>query len=216
MKNFIILLSSVFIFISCKKTIDSKTYTIKGKFVKCTNGVETPMLINEPIDLFQKNNGSNNNSKVLANTNTDVNGNFIFTYTTKNIVDRLIIRASSGFGFADYMKDIPLENLENLKVYTPPLFNLVVSLNVIKAYTSNDTLSILKPDSNLIKKIVGPFVSGRVFNCKNVGIPNTYNYISNDLILQCGLNKFINLNKEYKVENNKLCGDTVYVNIDVR
>jgi hypothetical protein len=67
--------------------------------LNCNNEVLNPVFINEGIGLFQQKNGLNNNSKVLANTTTDTKGNFSFTYETDNTLDKLIIRASSGFWF---------------------------------------------------------------------------------------------------------------------
>lgn len=205
-----------FIFYSCKKDKNSSnSHTIKGSFVNCNNGNSTYNYNNTVIDLFQQSNGSNNNSKVLANTSTDSQGNFTFNYNTSNIRDKLIIRTSTGFGFFKIIEGIPIEDLPNLKIFTGN-YGLVVSLNVTKPYTNNDTLVIIKPDSNLLKKYSGPFVSGRIFSCKNVGILGPVYYESNGAILQAGLNNFLDLNKSYVIENSKLCGDTVYVNIDVR
>ncbi len=116
------------------------------------------------------------------------------------------------------MEQIPLENLENLKVILPA-YNLVVGLNVIKPYTSNDSLYITKPDSNTIFKIRGPFVSGRLFKSKNVLLSGTLKYGDNEQKISSGVyngNTGIDLSKSYTIENSKLCGDTVFVNIDLR
>ena len=214
MKNLKIIVLSLIIF-GCKKQ-SPNTYTIKGQLLNCNNGVTTPTFVNTSIDLFQQNGGSNNNSKVLANTTTDAQGNFTFSYSTTNTRDKLIIRASSGFDFASLMEGIPLEDISNLKVNIPPLYNLVISLNVTNPFTNSDTLSVIRADSNIVKKIAGPFVSKRLFVWKNYGLLGTLNYGSNGAILQAGLNNSLNYNKGYAIENSKLCGDTVYVNIDVR
>ena len=214
MKNIIIILTVSITIFSCKKA--SVTHTIKGQFINCNNGVTTPTFVNTAIDLFQQKGGSNNNSKVLANTTTDAQGNFIFSYSTTNTRDKLIIRASSGFGFANLMEGIPLEDISNLKVNIPPLYNLVISLNVTNPFTNSDTLSVIRADSNIVKKIAGPFVSKRLFVWKNYGLLGTLNYGSNGAVLPAGLNNSLNFNKGYVIENSKLCGDTVYVNIDVR
>ena len=217
MKNIIIILTVSITIFGCKKQ-SPNTYTIKGQLLNCNNGVTTPTFVNTSIDLFQQNGGSNNNSKVLANTTTDAQGNFTFSYTTTNTFDKLIIRSSSGFGFLKIIEDIPLEDLTNLKVILPA-YNLVVGLNVIKPYTTNDTLYATRPDSNLIFRIVGPFVSGRLFRCKNVLLNKTLSFKTNEQKLSSGVYSGLfglDLSKNYLIENSKLCGDTVYVNIDVR
>ena len=212
-KNIIIILTVSITLFSCKKA--SLTHTIKGQFINCSNN-QSINYDNTALDLFQQNNGSSNNSKVLANTTTDAQGNFTFSYSTTNTRDKLIIRASSGFDFASLMEGIPLEDISNLKVNIPPLYNLVISLNATNPFTNSDTLSVIRADSNIVKKIAGPFVSKRLFVWKNYGLLGTLNYGSNGAILQAGLNNSLNYNKGYAIENSKLCGDTVYVNIDVR
>lgn len=217
MKNLIIMVGLTLMINSCKKNEDS-TNTIKGQIFNCNNGVLIPNYLNRTIDLFQQKNGSNNDSKVLANTTTDAQGNFSFTYSTNNSSDKLMLRASSGFGFSTLMEEIPIEDINNLKVVLPA-YNLVVGLNVIKLYSNNDSLYITKPDSNSLFKIKGPFISGRLFTCKNVLLRGTLKYSSNEQKLSSGVyngNTGVDLSKIYLVENNKLCGDTVYVNIDVR
>ena len=91
-----------------------------------------------------------------------------------------------------------------------------MSLNVTNPFTNLDTLNIIRSDSNIVKKIAGPFTSRRVFVWKDYGLISNLNYGSNGAILPAGLNNTLNLNKGYVIENSKLCGDTVYVNIDVR
>ena len=215
MKNIIIILTVSITIFSCKKA--SVTHTIKGQFINCNNGVTTPTFVNTAIDLFQQKGGSNNNSKVLANTTTDAQGNFIFSYSTTNTRDKLIIRASSGFGFLKIMEDIPLEDLTNLKVILPA-YNLVVKLNVIKPYTINDTLVYGKPNSGSDFKIAGPFVNGRLFKAENVLLTNTLKYSLNEYFVPYKINDpFGTFNRQaYSIENSKLCGDTIFVNIDVR
>ena len=67
-----------------------------------------------------------------------------------------------------------------------------------------------------MKKITGPFNTGRVFVSKNVLLTETLKYGLNKAILQVGLNTFVNIDKEYFLEDSKLCGDTVFVTIDIR
>ena len=219
MKKYIILSIAIFILNSCKKATET-TYTIKGKFVKCTNGIETAMLPNEPIDLFQKNNGSNNNSKVIANTITNADGTFIFTYSSIHSQDKLLIRASSGFGFVSYIEGLPLlQDIPNLKIQTFSQYNLAVNLNVVKPYTNADTLFYGRPDIGTDIKIAGPFVTGRLFKIINAPLRSTLYYESNTEYIPFRINDPFGqfTRKEFTVNNSNLCGsDTVFVNIDVR
>ena len=215
MKNIVIFTAMALLINSCKKTPET-IYTLKGQIIGCINGNVTPNLKNTAIDLFQKNDGSNFNAKVLATTTTDANGNFAFAYSTTNGGDKLIVRTAAGFGFADLMTNIPIGDISNLKIYYSGGYNLVVGLNVTKPYNITDTLILVKPDSLRLIKIPGPFVSGRVFKINNRAVNPSLNYLINGDIIKCRLNNTIYLDKEFIIENNKLCGDTVYVNIDVR
>ncbi len=202
-------------FSNCKK--ENTAYNLKGRIVLCYNtGVITPFA-NEPIDLFQTYNGGNYKSRVLGNTSTDAQGNFSFNYITDDRDEKLAIRASSGFGFIKIVKGIPVQNISDLKVYYSGRYNLVIGLNVTKPYTNSDTLYI----SDLINlgyiKKAGPFVSGRVSVQPGVAL-NEPEYENNKGIIYSGLNSNTNLifNKEFIIENSKLCSDTVYVNLDIR
>ena len=216
MKNILILISIILLVSNCKK--EKTQRIISGQILNCNNGVGAPDFKNIEINLFQQKNGSNNKSKVLANTTTDSDGNFTFYYNTENTYDKLKIRTSSGFGFFILLEDIPIEDIRNLKIIRPS-YNLVVSLNVTKPFTSNDTLFVSKPDSNTIFKIVGPFISGRIFKSKNVPLNGTLNYNENKQKITSGVYNSAtayDLSKFYNIEKNKFCIDTVYVNIDVK
>ena len=217
MKNIFLIILIAFIAASCKKE-GKETLTIKGQMLSCIDGVEKPYLTNTAIDLFQQKDGSNNKSKVLANTVIDANGNFIFTYNTTNSFDKLMIRASSGFGFGRIITEIPVQSISNLKIYFAATYNLVVSLNALKPYTSSDTLYILRPDTFpiTIVKIPGPFINKRVFKVGRLPALPEMIYGKNEGIQNAYLNTNIDLSKSYVIENSKLCGDTVYVNIDVK
>ena len=215
MKNIFLIILIAFIATSCKKE-GKTTYTIKGQMLICINGVEKPYLINTAINLFQQKDGSNNKSKVLANTIIDANGNFIFTYNTNNSYDSLIIREGSGFGFNNIITDVPIKNINNLKVFYAARYNLVVSLNVLKPYTNLDTILVIKPDSIISMKIPGPFTNRRLFKLIDFPARPEMIYGKNEEIQKAYLNTNIDLSKSYVIENSKLCGDTVYVNIDVK
>ena len=216
MKNLYIIVSIIFIAVSCKKD-SPKLYTIKGQLLNCSNGITVPTFTNTTIDLFQLNNGSNNKSKVIASTTTDNQGNFTFSYYTNNKYDKLIIRTSSGFGFFKIMEGIPLKAIDNLKVILPA-YNLVVGLNVSKAYTSSDTLFYGKPVIANDFKLAGPFSTGRLFKSTNILFLNTLSYSDNEQFVSYRINNpFGAFNRKmFIIENSKLCGDTVYVNIDVK
>ncbi len=108
-------------------------------------------------------------------------------------------------------------NIDNLKVILPA-YNLVVGLNVTKPYTSSDTPVYGRPDSGNDFKVAGPFVSGRLFKATNVLLRGNVKYSINEDFIPFKINNPFGVfeRKYYNIENTKLCGDTVYVNIDVK
>lgn len=215
MKNLIIILSLIVCFTSCKKVKVSNS--IKGQIVVCYSPTNQVSYANSKIELYQQNNGTNSKSQILATTTTDANGNFTFEYSTDNSNDNLIIRESSGFGFSNIMTGIPLKTMDNLKIYYSGRYNLVVSLNVTKPYTNNDTLYVANPKTlNYVKK-AGPFFNGRYYFESSVPVKPDPNYSYNTENLRFVINNDNNsFNKDFQIETNKLCGDTVYVTLDIR
>lgn len=215
MKNLIIFISIAILFTNCKK--EKVTYTIKGQIIICYSPTNQVSYANSKIDLFQQKNGTFSGAQTLANTTTDTNGNFTFDFTTDNQNDNLIIRESSGFGNSNIMTGIPLKNIDDLKIYYNGRYNLVVSLNVTKTYTNSDTLYISNPKTlNYVKK-AGPFINGRYFVESGVSVKPDPNYEFNSENIRYVINNDNNsFNKDYKVVTNKLCGDTVYVSLDIK
>ncbi len=215
MKKFIIFISIVALFTNCKK--EKVSYTIKGQVVLCFNGTQTPQA-NKTIELYQQKNGTNVNAEVLSTTTTDNNGDFTFTYTTTNLSDGLIIRESSGFGYYNLIAGVPIININDMKIYYLGRYNLVVSLNVTKPYTNNDTLYVNNLKNLTYIKKAGPFTSGRIYKEGDVGFLEDRYYGGNKQTLYCGLNSLSNFifNKDFIIENSKLCGDTVYVSLDIK
>lgn len=199
---------------NCKK--ENTTYKLKGQIVLCNNGLETSFA-NEEIDLFQTKGGSNNNSKVLGKTKTDAQGNFSFEYATNNIDDRLVVRVSTGSGFLNLISGIPADNISDLKVCYSARYNLVVGLNVTKPYTNNDTLYVENVLTQNNIKIAGPFTSKRLYVVGSKSVSSQMNYGGNIEKIRCSLNGTNDsFTKQFLVENSKLCGDTVYVNLDIK
>lgn len=217
MKNLIIILILTLFFSSCKK--DIKTFNLKGRIVLCFNGIVTPYA-NKPIDLFQTHHEGDFKSKVLQNTTTDADGNFEFTYSADIAEDKLAIRASSGFGFVKLISGIPLQNISDLKVYYAGRYNLNINLNVINSYTNADTLYLSNSSfQNFLIKFAGPFSTGTILSLQNVTTNGEMKYGFNTgnlgyKISRNGSNEYIY--KDYPIENNKLCGDTVVVTLDIR
>ena len=217
MKNILIIIALASLLYSCKKSSSTGSANkITGKMVLCSNGVENPYLTNTVIDLFQQNYGSNNNSKVLASTTIDAQGNFSFSYNTSNGLDKLTIRETGGYGFNPVITGLPIQDIANLKVFYSARYNLVVNLNATKPYSNLDTLKVLKGDSTITLKRPGPFTNRRLFKINSFTVSPEMKFEKNIETIKASLNNTINLDKEFVVENSKLCGDTVYVNVDVR
>ncbi len=217
MKNIVtILLLILVITSSCKK--EKISYSLKGQIVLCYSPTNQVAYKNAKIELFQQKIGIDRKGEIIGTTTTDSSGNFNFTYTTNNITDKIKIRESSGFGLSDIISGIPVKNIDNLKVYYSGRYNLVVILNVINPYTNNDTLFVSNLKTLTYLKRAGPFVNGRVYTEGGVSLLEDPSYNGNKQTMSCGLNSLQNLifNKEFIVSNNFLCGDTVYVTLDIK
>jgi hypothetical protein len=220
MKNILLIILITISVVSCKR--ESVSYTINGQFLSCTAYNNT-----DNYELFQQKNGSNVNAQILATTKTDANGNFSFTYTTNNMNDKLILRQSSGFGYSKILEEIDLGNISNL-IIGKPIYHLIVSLNVTKPYTSNDTLFMANYNSNGspigFVKVAGPFISGRKFTFPNLysgtsisepkypGTLKTYYCLLNTPFGTTGA-----FDKDYIVPLPKSCnGDSIFVSLDIK
>ncbi len=220
MKNIILIFTISILLFSCKKD-NSITHTLSGQYIYCNGVVYTG-----DFELYQEKSGSNSSGQILATTKTDSLGNFSFTYSTDNTQDKLILRTSSGFGYNKVLEGIDIGDISNLKIYNTHRYHLIVSLNITKPYTSSDTL-FLQSYTNAYPngiKIVGPFVSGRVYVATNlyVGTPTSApNYSGNLHTYYCGLNSPYELtgafSKDYIVPKPTKCsGDSVYVSLDIK
>ena len=218
MKNLIFILSLAILLSSCKK--EKLTYSITGQLVSCGS---TQYTANSYVDLFQQRNGGNYKSEIVATTTTDSEGKFSFTYIpNNNLDDVLILRQSSGNSFINLVEGIPIKNISDFKYYYSGFaYNLVVSLNVQKPYTANDTLyvqscSTVNPNGI---KIPGPFVSGRLFVVPGLALRPKVNYSGNTQNINAGLNSSLStvFAKDYFVPfPTKWGGDSIYVNLDIR
>ena len=219
MKTIISLLSFTLIFIfGCKK--EKVTYSLTGQLVSCGS---TQYTANSYVDLFQQRNGGNYKSEIVATTTTDSDGKFSFTYTPNNNLDNvLILRQSSRFGFVNLVEGIPIKNIPDFKYYySGSGYHLIVSLNVQKPYTANDTLYVYIPGSTAATeyKAAGPFVSGRIITKINQGFYPKVNYSGTEQTIRSGLLIGGNdvFNKTYTVPFPTKCeGDSIYVNLDIR
>ncbi len=209
MKNIISTLIISLLFFSCKK--DNITYTISGKLMPCgsTN------INNQYLDLIQNSNGAT----IVADTRTDVEGNFKFTFSAPNTFDELMLRISPT-GSTTIMKNIPVKNISDLIIYSSN-YHLIVNLNVTKPYTSNDTLSVFLPDNGTPTglRFVGPFTTGRLITKINTTVYPAVKYGGNTQGMYAGVNIRTNPTdyKEYFVPNSIKCsGDSVYVSLDIK
>lgn len=214
MKNIILVIITISIICSCKK--EKVSYKLSGQLSSCFANVKRAYA-NEEIRLYQKNPGFfSNDDKALATTKTDNNGNFSFDYFAENTNNKVAIQASSGFGFNTLVSQIPVKNIDNADFYLGG-YNLVVSLNVTKPYTNSDTLYVSNLKTLIFVKKAGPFVSGRYYVETNVPVKPEVNYEFNSEDLRYVINDNSNtFYTDFKIENNKLCGDTVYVTLDIK
>ncbi len=214
MKNIILIILTSVVLFSCKK--EKVTYTLSGQFVSCSSGTQYA----SKFDLFQPKNTLNTIGDVIGTIQTDINGNFSVTYET-NSTKKLLIRGSTGFGTDILLEGIDVGNVSNLKIYSTFKYHLIVSLNVTKSYTSNDTL-FLQSYTNAYPngiKIAGPFLSGRVYVA-----PNLYSGTAYGGTLEryyCRLNNPNGtsgpFDKDYLVPLPTKCeGDSVYVTLDIK
>jgi hypothetical protein len=213
MKNIISILIIFLLLFSCKK--EKVSYTITGRFLPCTGYNNT-----DNYEIYQKKNGSNVNAEILATTKTDANGSFSFTYITSNLNDKLTLRQSSGFGYSEILENIDLGDIPNL-IIGRPLYHLILSLNVTKPYTSNDTLFVLRATlyNPISFKIAGPFVSGRLLKIVNAGFYPSASYGNTRQLIEWGMKtpSYNDLTTEYFVPMPTKCsGDSVYVSLDIK
>ena len=144
---------------------------------------------------------------ILATTTTDSMGHFKFTYCPENNLEVLI---QSG---GNAIIGVPIDtNIHDLVAYNIPSCNIQVSLNVLNAYTSDDTLYCTNlNDISTVSEITGPFTNGflyfadgfqtigmhyettpYVFRYKVNGGPYGNNYIDvNTNLIQCDSNSIV-------------------------
>ncbi len=154
----------------------------------------------------------------MGNATTDANGNFSFSYSTTNGADKLIIRESSGAGFTRLIGNVPLrKDVSDIRMFRGSgYYILKLELNVTNPYTSADTLYISKLSMgiNYFKK-GGPFTNGIIYT--DMVRISPIDYEGNTQTIVCGRNSGVNpqFNKTFTVGNDKLCGDTMSVNLDI-
>jgi hypothetical protein len=223
MKKFILGFSTVILLISCKKS--TMPYTFSGQLISCSS---TSVYPNVKLELVEETDYGTTSGKIVATTNTDNSGNFSFSYNGTNIKKTYAIRTVVGFGYDEIIGGITEGNISDLKIYTSFKYHLIVSLNVIKPYTNNDTLFMAKYTANGtpagLVKVAGPFASGRKFTFPNLDIEtsvyapkysgtlHTYNCLFNTTYGTSGL-----FDKDYILSLPTKCnGDSVYVNVDIK
>ncbi|MCY7291047.1 MAG: hypothetical protein LH615_02585, partial [Ferruginibacter sp.] len=145
---------------------------------------------------------------------------------TDNNNDKLIIRESSGNGFNYLISNILVgQDISDIKIYLGGgRYNLVVGLNVTNAHTNLDTLyvkdfrgGIPTPQNINGLPVPGPFTNRRLYYTSMSLSPNLI-YGENVENIGCNLNRLTNnlFGKQFLIQNSKVCGDTVYVNLDIR
>ncbi|HUC79529.1 MAG TPA: hypothetical protein VMR70_01385, partial [Flavisolibacter sp.] len=168
--SFIVLSAIVLFHSGCVKGKGDQ-YTIAGRILLgCTS---TPFA-NREVYFFQgiSSNGVSTSGGDLGKTTTDANGYFSFKYITKNDED---IKIQSAPG-SPIIQGVPGDqNLNDIRVYTRPSTTIQVKLNVLKTYSSQDTLYITDFRNNNLLAIPGPFTSKILYYAKDYPILN-YSY----------------------------------------
>ena len=159
-------------FNSCKH--DEVVCTLKGRILNECNGAP---FANQEIALKQElSSGLTIEGGVLAETTTDADGNFVFTYQSEN-GESLSINYSGPI-----IEGIPLKKTQDLGtiIYSPSC-KIVYRVKVNNPHTINDTLACFNldhPDPNGIR-IVGPF-HDTTFGLFNVPSMKTMQYETKD------------------------------------
>jgi hypothetical protein len=172
---------------------------------------------NQSIDLFQEIEVNLDNSAdggILASTTTDVNGYFKFEFKDKKGGFESI-RYAAGAGFNHIIDNIPQrKSIDGLILYKIPTTNIQVSLNVIKPYTTNDTLVIndIRTFQNI--KIPGPFSSGILYTATDFPLLAMY-YSGEQKSLYWYFNQYNGTEFHTDFIIDKYCSDTIKVVADI-
>ena len=204
-----IIILSITLF-SCKKKVIEGTYTIKGHIY---NDCSKTPLKNYLISLRNHYYENNRPKYVTCDTTyTDNNGYFEFTFTNPTS-GLLYITGSNGI-YPGFINDLPIANIDSLKIMFEARSSLNATLSTNESYSSKDTLYITGSGSSINTKIVGPFKSGQILPTFNYSFSaNTYK----DNFINSILSYKINVKGIYKTitKNVYPCtNDTVTINLN--
>ena len=158
----------------CKKNDTTPTVYVSGHLYQTCGGLAVK---NQALYIYQLNAGSNSTG-TLATGSTDSTGYFKIPYGTTNPINLIELRLGGG-NYAVCTWPFYSKDIDDLNVYNISTCNIVVRLNVINPYTSNDTLKITNFNPPyIVLKVPGPFVSGTLYTANDFQIllPN---YIGN-------------------------------------
>jgi len=133
--NLITLLLIIATFVSCKH--EDTFYTVKGRLITSCSG--NPVA-NQEISLKQASSIFGGGG-VLGTTNTDANGNFSFSYNSKDCSNNDDLRINLS---GPVIENIPTnENVELGTLVCSPVCKIVYRVKINNPYTAYDTLMCL-------------------------------------------------------------------------
>ena len=197
--------------IGCSKEEDNTVYTIQGRLLDDCNNQPVNNLV---LSLYQTTIdgilGGHHGGEILANAETDLNGNFTFQFKDKDGGELQIEYVLPG-SYQRIMSKLPTKtNLSGLIVYMNAVFHSNIYLDVKNSYTSNDTLHYTDNNINEHTFIVGPFRSGLLMKLIDHSIPEMY-YEGNSYRFQY----WINSGKVKKQYYSVIPCDTVDVTVTI-
>ena len=144
----------------------------------------------------------------LAIATTDANGYFKFEYKDLKGSEN-IIQYAAGAGYNDAMIEIPTKtSIEDLVVYINATTNIQVTMDVVNAHTSMDTLNIAG------QLISGPFSSGIIYTETNLTLP-VMSYIGEKKEILWYFMPYNGTHFSQPYVINKYCNDTIFVTANI-
>ncbi len=148
---------------------------------------------------------------MLAETSTDSNGYFKFTYSKKNNSYYPVIQSTGGYKIIGVPWDT---NIYDLSAYVTPTCNIQVSLNVLNAYEEEDTLIIGDYRTLDNMAVPCPLTSGILYTAENFGLLGM-SYLGEPKYINWFITPYNDSSVLQNFVINKYCNDTIYVSVDI-
>jgi hypothetical protein len=166
----ILFLLILFAFASCKH--DEVVCTLKGRILNDCNGAP---FANQEIALKQElSSGLTIQGGILAETTTDADGNFVFTYQSEN-GEPLSINCSGPI-----IQGIPVKKTQDIGTFfSYGKANFTISLVTSRPFTNLDTLyytNYVSPETGITRIKVGPFTNQVLDSIVSHTLGGPFNY----------------------------------------